>query len=561
MFRKAFFVGSAALIASIVVVSYWFPSALWMLVVVLPVAAVGVHDARQTSHSILRNFPVLGRARYLLEEIRPEIQQYFIESTLDAFPIQRELRSLVYQRAKGATESHPFGTHHDVYGVGYEWAGHAMAGGDPIDKKTRVEIGGPQCSLPYASSFLNVSAMSFGALSPNAILALNKGAKTGGFAHNTGEGGISPYHIQHGGDLIWQIGTGYFGCRKRNGRFDEGLFAKNATRDQVRMIEIKLSQGAKPGHGGVLPGEKVTPEIAAIRNVAVGKTVLSPPRHSAFSSPIELLEFVSRLRELSGGKPVGFKLCVGRPSEIFALCKAIVETGISPDFISVDGGEGGTGAAPLEFSNSIGMPARDGWAFVHGALTAAGVRDDVRILASGKILTGFHMVRALALGADACYSARGMMLALGCIQALRCNSDTCPTGVATQNPALFHGLVPEDKAARVARFHRGTLHSFFEILDAMGVSSPDAVTPDLVFRRIEDMTVKSYAELYPLPAPASFTHGWPVPDAWRTAWEAASKDSFAPKSTAPVGARVPAAPKAAVKPKAARTRKPRRKKA
>ncbi|MFT5141559.1 MAG: glutamate synthase domain-containing protein 2 [Rhodothermales bacterium] len=436
-----------------------------------------------------------------------------------------------------------------------------MAGGDPVDKKTRVEIGGPQCSLPYSSSFLNISAMSFGALSPNAILALNKGAKLGGFAHNTGEGGISPYHVQHGGDLIWQIGTGYFGCRKRNGNFDERVFAKNATRDQVRMIEITLSQGAKPGHGGVLPREKVTPEIAAIRNVAAGQTVLSPPRHSAFSSPVELLEFVAKLRELSGGKPVGFKLCVGRPSDIFAICKAILETGISPDFISVDGGEGGTGAAPLEFSNSIGMPARDGWAFVHGALTAAGVRDDVRILASGKILTGFHMIRALALGADACYSARGMMLALGCIQALRCNNDTCPTGVATQNPDLFRGLVPQDKAERVARFQHGTLHSFFEIMDAMGVSSPDPVTPDLVFRRIDDMTVKSFAELYPYPAPGSFKQGLPVPDAWGAAWEAASKDSFTPTSPGHVSARPPVPRKAAAKPKAPVVRKPRRKKA
>ncbi len=537
MFRRAFYAGSLATLVAIGLLSLRTPAVLWSLLVVVPLIGLGLLDAWQTQHAILRNFPLLGRARYMLEEIRPEIQQYFIESSLDAFPIEREFRSLVYQRAKGEASSHPFGTHHNVYGVGYEWAAHSMAGGIPIDKTTRVDIGGAECSKPYRSSFLNISAMSFGSLSPNAVMALNSGARQGGFAHNTGEGGVSPYHLKHGGDLIWQIGTGYFGCRNVDGSFDPGLFSENAQQDSVRMIEVKLSQGAKPGHGGVLPGAKVTKEIAAIRNVPVGKTVFSPPRHSAFSTPTGLMEYVASLREMSGGKPVGFKLCVGRQSEVFALCKAMQETGIVPDFISVDGGEGGTGAAPLEFSNSLGMPARDGWAFVHGALTAAGIRDDIRILASGKILTGFHMVRALALGADACYSARGMMLALGCIQALRCNNDTCPTGVATQNPALFHGLVPEDKAERVARFHHATQDSFFEILDAMGVGALNDVTPDLVFRRIDDMTVKSYAELYSFAAPNAFQLGLPVPDGWESAWEEASAASFHPVPTATGGLR------------------------
>lgn len=532
MFRRAFYAGSFAILLAIGLLSLLFPAVLWSLLVVVPLIVVGLHDSWQTQHAILRNFPLLGRARYMLEEIRPEIQQYFIESSLDAFPIEREFRSLVYQRAKGEVSSHPFGTHHNVYGIGYEWAAHSMAGGVPIDKTTRVDIGGPECTKPYRSSFLNISAMSFGSLSPNAVMALNSGAKQGGFAHNTGEGGVSPYHLKHGGDLIWQIGTGYFGCRNMDGSFDTGLFSENARRESVRMIEVKLSQGAKPGHGGVLPGAKVTKEIAAIRNVPVGQTVFSPPRHTAFTTPAGLMEYVASLREMSGGKPVGFKLCVGRQSEVFALCKAMQETGIKPDFISVDGGEGGTGAAPLEFSNSLGMPARDGWAFVNGALTAAGLRDDIRILASGKILTGFHMVRALALGADACYSARGMMLALGCIQALRCNNDTCPTGVATQNPALFHGLVPEDKAERVARFHHATQDSFFEILDAMGVGALDDVTPDLVFRRIDDMTVKSYADLYSFAAPNAFQLGLPVPDGWEEAWEEATASSFHSVSTA-----------------------------
>jgi glutamate synthase domain-containing protein 2 len=525
MLRRWFYGIGTALLLSVALVARFWPPVLWSLVVLLPVLALGLHDALQTRRAILRNFPLIGRFRYLLEEIRPEIQQYFIESNIDAFPIEREMRSVVYQRAKDELETLPFGTQRDVYRIGYEWAAHALAEAEPSEEAVRLLVGGPDCSRPYSSSRLNISAMSFGALSPTAVRALNQGAARGEFAHNTGEGGISPYHLE-GGDLIWQIGTGYFGCRTDDGTFDEGLFSENAAREPVRMIEIKLSQGAKPGHGGVLPAGKVSPEIARIRNVPVHQTVLSPPRHSAFRSPTGLMEFVARLRERSGGKPVGFKLCIGRRGDVFAMCKAMIETGITPDFVTVDGGEGGTGAAPLEFSNSIGMPGHDGWAFMQGALLGAGLRERIRIFASGKVLTGFHMIRAMALGADACNSARGMMLALGCIQALRCNNNTCPTGVATQNAGLYKGLVVRDKAERVARFHEATMDSFHELLDAIGVSGPAGITPDVVFRRVRDLKVQSFAELYDFPERGALVEGGTVPAVWREEWERASADRF-----------------------------------
>ncbi len=526
MFRRWFYAISFVLLVLIAVTaSFWLP-ALWSLLVLGPMFIVGMYDSLQTGHTIRRNFPLIGRLRYIFEEVRPEIQQYFIELNTDAYPIEREIRSLIYQRAKGELETQPFGTQRDTNAVGYEWVAHAMADTERLEHEPRVDIGAGRCARPYSASRLNISAMSYGSLSPTAVESLSRGAKLGGFAHNTGEGSISPYHIRGGGDLIWQIGTGYFGCRATDGSFDEHRFGDNAAREQVKMIEIKLSQGAKPGHGGVLPGIKVNKEIAEIRGVTIGETVISPPRHSAFHSPKQLLEFVELLRDRSGGKPVGFKLCIGRRVELLGICKAMRETGMSPDFITVDGGEGGTGAAPIEFSNSVGMPARDAWAFAHNALLGAGLREQVKLIASGKIMTGFHMIRAMALGADMCNSARGMMLALGCIQALRCNNDTCPTGVATQNRALYKGLVVEDKSPRVHRFHRATIESMLELLSAIGVDRPEHITPDLIFRRVSDQRVMSFEELYEFLPARSLIEDVPIPEVWRREWAAANAESF-----------------------------------
>ena len=515
------------MLAAVGLTSLLWPPVLWGLVVIAPLIALGMRDALQRQHTILRNFPLIGHARYLMEIARPEIQQYFIELNIDAYPIEREYRSLVYQRAKGELETQPFGTQREVYCIGYEWAAHAVAPVEPLEHEPRLRFGGPDCVQPYSSSVLNISAMSFGALSKNAVLALNRGAKQGGFAHNTGEGGVSPFHLAPGGDLIWQIGTGYFGCRTGDGRFDPDRFADQAQCDQIRMIELKLSQGAKPGHGGILPACKVTEEIARIRGVPVGQTVISPPGHTAFSTPIGLIQFIAELRRLSGGKPVGFKLCVGRRIDLLAICKAMVETGIAPDFIAVDGGEGGTGAAPLEFSNSLGMPMREAIVLVHSMLRGVGLRDSVRVVASGKILTGFHMVRAMALGADVCASARGMMLALGCIQALRCNMNSCPTGVTTQNPALMHGLDVTDKGQRVARFHAGTVRSYLEIIAAMGLRSTSEIRPQHIFRRVSNMRVQHFGEIYPLLEPGQLLDGPVSTDQTVQAeWESARPDRW-----------------------------------
>lgn len=497
----------------------------WSFLIVTPLTLVGIRDATQKRRAVLRNFPVIGHFRYLFEMIRPEMYQYFIESDTDGAPINRENRSLIYQRAKGELDTLPFGTQRDVYADGYEWVNHSLNARPAVHEAPRVVIGEGTCAKPYAASLLNISAMSYGALSKNAILALSRGARDGGFAHNTGEGGISPYHIQGGADLVWQIGTGYFGCRTADGQFDEERFREKAMADQVKMIEVKLSQGAKPGHGGILPAAKVTPEIAEIRHVPLGQDVLSPPAHTAFSDPIGLLKFLRRLRELSGGKPVGFKLCVGDKTEFLAICKAMVETRIHPDFITVDGGEGGTGAAPLEFSNSIGMPLSEGLVFVHNALVGFDLRPQIKLIASGKIVSGFNMAARMALGADLCFSARAMMIAIGCIQARRCNSNHCPVGVATQNPGLVAGLDPEDKAKRVHRYHHETVHSLLEIVGATGLTNPSDLTPDLFHRRIGPSDVRCFDEIYDFIEPGALLFD-PVPESFERAWYRARSDRF-----------------------------------
>lgn len=488
----------AVTILEVLAAIFW-PSGLWSLVIVGPILLIGLNDILNKKQAIRRNFPLLGNLRYFFEKIRPEIMQYFVETDTEGRPINRIYRTLVYRRAKKVNDTTPFGTQEVVYRAGYEWMAHSMyaINHKDLDHTQRVNVGGPDCKLPYEAALLNISAMSFGSLSKNAVLALNRGAKEGGFYHNTGEGAISPFHLENGGDLVWQIGTGYFGCRDEFGKFSEENFAKKAQLESVRMIEIKLSQGAKPGHGGILPASKNTPEIAEIRGVKPHTMVFSPPVHSAFDDEKGLLLFVKKLRELSGGKPVGFKLCVGSKAEFRKVCATMLETGIRPDFITVDGGEGGTGAAPVEFSNSLGMPLRDGLSFVHDTLKGLDLRKDIKLIASGRIFSSFHMVRAIALGADLVNSARGMMLALGCIQALQCNSNTCPTGVATQDKMLMGGLDPQDKASRVANFQQETVKAFYEIIGAAGLRGPSEITREHIHRRISMSEVRTYEELFP----------------------------------------------------------------
>ena len=458
--------------------------------------------------------------------IRPEINQYFIESNTDGMPFSRAMRSVAYQRAKQELETIPFGTQRDVYEVGYEWMSHSiMAHEAPANP--RIRIGEGRARNPYDASIYNISAMSFGSLSANAVRALNGGAKHGEFFHNTGEGGISDHHLASGGDLVWQIGTGYFGCRHRDGTFNEEMFKENAALPSVRMIEVKLSQGAKPGHGGILPAKKVTKEIAKIRGVTIGQDVLSPPYHSAFTTPRQLLEFIDKLRNLSG-KPTGFKLCVGGRAEFLGICKAMVTTGIVPDFIAVDGGEGGTGAAPVEFSNSIGAPLTDGIVIVHNALQGFGLREQVKIIASGKIITGFQIAQRIAAGADLCNSARGFMFSLGCIQALRCNSNDCPVGVATQDAGLSKGLVVTQKTQRVANYHKATVHAFLETLGAAGISHPSSLRPQHINRRVSETQTKNYAEIFHFLEKDDLL-GPEIPESWRGPMSLSSADSFQPQ--------------------------------
>jgi len=487
-----------SLVAFLVValVSLAWPPFAWSLVILGPVFLVGVLDSLQRHRAVRRNFPIIGNLRYLFEAIRPEISQYFIETNTDGKPFSREQRSVVYQRAKRQLQTVPFGTQHDLYAVGAEWINHSLHARETHVREHRVRIGAPGTAKPYEAALLNVSAMSFGALSKNAVLALNKGAAMGGFFHNTGEGGLSPYHLAGGGDLCWQVGTGYFSCRTNDGRFDPEKFADRSSEPAVKLIELKLSQGAKPGHGGILPAAKITPEIAEIRGVPLGQDVISPPAHTAFSGPRGLLEFLGELRELSGGKPVGFKLCVGNRAEFLSIARAIHETGMFPDFITVDGAEGGTGAAPLEFSNSVGWPLTEGLLFVHNALIGFDVRDRIKLIAAGRIVSAFDMVKRIALGADLCNAARAMMFSLGCIQARKCHSNHCPVGVATQDPRLVRGLVVEDKFPRVANYQRDTVRAFLEILGAAGLDSPEELEPRHILRRVSPTEIKTYREIY-----------------------------------------------------------------
>ena len=504
----------------------------WVLVFLLGVG-LGLRDVRQTRHSVLRNYPVIGHLRFLAEFIRPEIRQYFIENDREAAPFSRQQRSLVYQRSKGAQDKRPFGTQLDVRAGGYEWINHSLAPTVLPNHDFRITVGegGSSSTQPYSASVFNISAMSFGSLSANAILALNGGAKRGGFAHDTGEGSISEHHRVHGGDLIWEIGSGYFGCRAEDGKFDADKFAAAACDPQVKMIEVKLSQGAKPGHGGVLPGPKVSPEIAAARGVPVGEDCISPASHSAFGTPIEMLQFIERLRQLSGGKPVGFKLCIGHPWEWFALAKAMLETDLLPDFIVVDGAEGGTGAAPLEFTDHVGAPLQEGLLLVHNTLVGLNLRHRVKIGCAGKVISAFDIARMMALGADWCNAARGFMFALGCLQAQTCHTGHCPTGVTTQDPHRQRALIVPDKTERVYRFHQNTLDALKEMVQAAGLSHPHQISARHIVRRTSEQEVKLLANMLPFLKPGALLAAargeieWPH-NVYRVYWPLANSASF-----------------------------------
>lgn len=526
MWRRVFYWLSAISFVGIIAVAYYEPDC-WVLLLIWAILfLIGVYDITQSKNNILRNYPIVGHIRYLLLGIRPQIQQYFIESEQNGAPFNKEDRVLVYRRAKLALDTLPFGTLRDVYGNGFESINHSLAPKIVSTSEARITVGNFQCSQPYHASRLNISAMSFGAISQNAVLALNRGARLGNFAHNTGEGGLSPYHLQEGGDIIWQIGTAYFGCRTLNGDFDPVVFTERARLPQIKMIEIKLSQGAKPAHGGILPGVKVTAEIAAIRGLEIGKDAISPPAHTSFSNPIGLLEFVANLRELSGGKPVGFKLCIGLKSEFLSICKAILQTGIYPDFITVDGAEGGTGAAPVEFVDYIGTPLNDGLVFVHNSLVGINAREHTRVICSGKIITGFDMVAKMALGADMCNSARAMMFALGCIQSRRCNTNTCPTGVATQDPKRMYALKVNDKAIHVRNFHDETIKSFLSIVGAMGITTVNQIQPWHLHRRIHPGLILNYDEIYDYLKPGILLTNEELPIHYKNAWSAANAQEF-----------------------------------
>ena len=529
-FRGRFIAFTVASSATLGFGALWaaIPDANWLAIpfgIGFFLTCVGIHDFFQTKHAILRNYPIMAHLRFIFEEIRPEMRQYFFEGDKDGMPFSRDRRAVVYQRAKMMLDVRPFGTNYDVYSNGFEWMAHSMSP-RPVGKEPfRIMIGDVDCTKPYSASVFNISAMSFGSLSANAIRALNGGAKRGGFAHDTGEGGYSPYHREGGGDIIWEIGSGYFGARNPDGTFSPEKFAAGAANEQVKMVELKLSQGAKPGHGGVLPAPKVSREIALTRGVPMGEDCISPSSHSAFSTPVEMMQFIGEMRRLSGGKPAGFKLCIGHEWEFLAVCKAMLETGIYPDFIVVDGKEGGTGAAPMEFIDHIGKPMRQGLYFVHNALIGIGARHRIKLGAAGKIITAFDIVRSMALGADWCNSARGFMFAVGCIQSQSCHTDRCPTGVATQDPTRQRALVEPDKIERVYKFHRATLHELAELTAAAGLDHPSEFKPEHISRRISPSEVITFADLYPSLAEGELVAGSGNPR-WRRPWDMAQAHSF-----------------------------------
>lgn len=514
-------------VASVLISPWWLIG----VAVFLALTAVGVYDMLQTRSTVRANHPILAHMRFFLESIGPELRQYFVQADLDEVPFSRSQRSVVYQRAKHVSDVVAFGTLDNVYNTNYEWINHSMAPCKIADPDFRIRIGGEHVTQPYDASVFNISAMSFGALSAAAIRALSGGAKMGNFYHDTGEGSASPYHFEGGGALVWEIGTGYFGCRSENGTFDEEKFAQTASHPQIRMIEIKLSQGAKPGKGGVLPAAKITPEIAATRGVPMGVDCESPAYHTAFTTPIELLEFVSRLRHLSGGKPVGFKLCIGHPWEWFGIVKAMHETQLLPDFIVVDGAEGGTGAAPAEFIDHVGVPMHEGLLLVHNALVGVGLREKIRIGVAGKIVSAFDMARAMSLGADWCNAARGFMFSLGCIQSLSCHTDHCPTGIATQDPKRWRNLDVTDKTQRVFRFHQNTVNALADLLSAAGLHHPQELGPEHVLRRISPTEVRSFESIYKFLEPGSLLDGTADHEVFKAYWPKSSSATFIPPSS------------------------------
>lgn len=523
---SAYALSIAGLIISLPV-ALWAGAGYFVPAIFAALTALGTWDLLQRSHTVSRNYPIMANFRYLFESVGPEIRQYFIQSDTEERPFSREQRTIVYQRAKQVLDKRPFGSQLSMYEEGFEWMNHSLTPTRLDNSDFRIVIG-RNCAKPYSASVFNISAMSFGSLSANAILSLNAGARKGGFYHDTGEGSISRYHREPGGDLVWEIGSGYFGCRNPDGSFNPDMFRQNATLEQVKMIEVKLSQGAKPGHGGILPGEKVTREIAEARGVQMGEDCISPASHSAFSNPVELLEFLDQLRELSGGKPVGFKLAIGHPWEWFAIVKAMLATGKKPDFIVVDGGEGGTGAAPLEFINRLGMPLTEALLLVHNTLVGANLREDIAIGAAGKITSAFNIARTLALGADWCNAARGYMFALGCIQALNCHTGRCPSGVATQDPRRGNKLDVPLKSERVYNFHKNTLDALQNLLEASGLKHPSELGPEHIVRRVSKTEVHSYLDLFPFLEPGALLEGKTGLTVFDKYWDDARPDTFEP---------------------------------